>query len=262
MQVIDMEGKEVEAIRLPSVFWYPVREDIINRAFVALASHTVQSQGRDPLAGERTTAETYNPPTGRGVARVPRVKGERYSRSGTAGGIASVVHGRLPFPPRSEKIVSKRINDKERRIATASAIAATADSSLVTKRGHVFKGKLPVVVSDDVEKISKVKDLKRFLEKIGAGGELERLRKTSRRPNSNLSRVRRCPVGPLIVVSETNNIRGYLKSYSGITVRKASDLSVLDLAPGSIPGRLTIWTKKAVESISDYYNKLGGLYAP
>ncbi|MDG6997056.1 MAG: 50S ribosomal protein L4, partial [Nitrososphaerota archaeon] len=148
-----MEGKEVGSLDLPSVFKTPVREDVINRVYVALASHGRIPQGRDPLAGERTTAEAGNPPTGRGISRIPRTKGEHYSKSGMAGAVASIVHGRLPHPPRSEKVIRKRVNNKERHLALASAIAATANTELVTKRGHKFSAKLPIVVSDDLENV-------------------------------------------------------------------------------------------------------------
>ena len=47
------------------------------RAWWILKSHGLQPYGRDPMAGERTSAETGNPPTGRGVSRIPRVKGGR-----------------------------------------------------------------------------------------------------------------------------------------------------------------------------------------
>jgi large subunit ribosomal protein L4e len=71
-KVLDLTGKETEPVALPSVFRTPVREDVINRVFVALESHLHKPQGRDPLGGERTTAETNNPPTGRGISRIPR----------------------------------------------------------------------------------------------------------------------------------------------------------------------------------------------
>lgn len=260
-KVVDLNGKELETVSLPKVFRVPVREDVIWRAFVALDSHKRSVQGRDPLAGERTTAETSNPPTGRGISRIPRVKGERYSKSGMAGGVASIVHGRLPFPPRSEKVTKKNINEKERRLAIASAIAATADQAFVIKHGHVFKGDLPIVVSDDVEKLAKVRDLKRFLGSIGASGELERLTSRARKQNPNLARIRRNATGPLFVVSNSSILKGALKSVAGVSVVRGSDLSVLDLAPGSSPGRLTIWSKSALSSLPKQILEIGEKHA-
>jgi len=249
-KILNLDGQEGDSIDLPQVFDTPVREDVINRVFVALASHVRHPQGRDPLAGERTTAESGHPPTGRGIARIPRVKGERYSKSGMAGAVASTVHGRLPHPPRSEKVIRKEINSKERYLATASAIAATAVQSAVEKRGHKFSAKLPIVVSNDLEGVSKARDLERFLVAVGAEKDVERADDRPRKVSSSLSRTRRTGVGPLIVVSKQTKLRDASRAFPGVSVATSSSLSVLDLAPGSIPGRLTIWTKDALIGIS------------
>lgn len=261
VKVLDLEGKEIESVEVPGVFNVPIRLDVINKAYVALDSHRRIPQGRDPLAGERTTAESGHPPTGRGIARIPRVKGERYSKSGMAGGVASTVHGRLPHPPRSEKVIRKEINAKERRLALASAIAATANVNLVSGRGHKFSSQLPLVVSSDVEKITKVRDLKNFLEAVGVGEDLRRVAKRTRKNDSSLSKLRRHGVGPLLVVSDGKVLHTTSKSLSGISVAKCSDLSVLDLAPGSIPGRLTIWSKDALSALTNSVKEIGNNYA-
>src|SRR5271169_4814543 len=165
VKVLDLEGKEVERLDLPRIFKVPIREDIINKAYVALDSRRRNPQGRDPMAGERTTAETGNPPTGRGISRIPRVKGAGSQRSGQAGAVASTVKGRLPHPPRSEKVIYRKINAKERKLALDTAIAFTGDINAVALRGHkTGKLKFPVVVSDDVEALDKTGDLESFLE--------------------------------------------------------------------------------------------------
>lgn len=257
-KILDLEGNETEAVELPAVFSTPLRDDVINRVFVALASHNRQPQGRDPLAGERTTAESGHPPTGRGIARIPRVKGERYSKSGMAGAVASTVHGRLPHPPRSEKIIRKEINAKEKYLATASAIAATADTSLVQKRGHRFSSKLPIVVSNDLESISKARDLKKFLAALGADKDLERAGDRKKKVSSSISKRLRPGVGPLIVVSNSSKLKSASRSFEGLSVANSSTLSILDLAPGSIPGRLTIWSKDSLDRISKNVVNAGG----
>ena len=249
-KVLDLEGKEVETVNLPSVFHTPLRNDVINRVYLALESHGRQPQGRDPLAGERTTAESGHPPTGRGISRIPRVKGERYSKSGMAGGVASTVFGRLPHPPRSEKVIRKRVNRKERYLALASAIAATADTDLVAKRGHKFSARLPIVVSNDLEGVGRVKELKKFLAAVGADKDIERVSRRTRKLSSSLSRTRRIGTGPLFVVANKSKIADITRSMQGVSVVKSTEVSVLDLAPGSSAGRLTIWTKDALASLS------------
>jgi large subunit ribosomal protein L4e len=250
VKVLDLEGKEAGSVGLPSIFNTPLRTDVINRVYVALASHARHPQGRDPLAGERTTAEAGNPPTGRGISRIPRIKGERYSKSGMAGGVASTVYGRLPHPPRSEKVIRKEVNRKERLLALASAIAATADAGLVSKRGHKFSAQLPIVVSSDVENVTKLRDLKKLLEVLGADQDIRRISYRTRKVSSSLAKTARTGVGPLFVVADKSKIGNIAKSMQGVTVVKGSDLSVLDLAPGSAPGRLTIWSKNALTSLT------------
>ncbi len=261
VKVLDLEGKEVETLDLPNIFKVPIREDIINKAYVALDSRRRNPQGRDPLAGERTTAEAGNPPTGRGISRIPRVKGERYSKSGMAGAVASTVHGRLPHPPRSEKVIRKEINAKERRLALASAIAATARTDLVTRRGHKYTTKLPIIVSNDIEKVTKVRDVKKFLSALGMTDELARIGRRTKRTSSSLSRLERRGVGPLFVVSDSSNLRNAVGSLGGVSVAKSSNLSILDLAPGSAPGRLTIWSKDALNALTRHVQKIGEKYA-
>ena len=258
-KILDLDGKETESLDLPSVFGTPLRDDVINRVYVSLASHGKQPQGRDPLAGERTTAESGHPPTGRGIARIPRVKGERYSKSGMAGAVASTVHGRLPHPPRSEKVIRKEINAKERYLATASAIAATADASLVQKRGHKFSSKLPIVVSNDLESVSKARDLKKLLIALGVDRDLVRARNRTKKISSSVSKRLRPGAGPLIVVSNPSKLRSASKSFEGLSVAASSSLSILDLAPGSIPGRLTVWSKDSLTGISKNVLKAGGV---
>jgi large subunit ribosomal protein L4e len=261
VKILNLEGEETESFVLPSVFQTPIRQDVINRVYVALASHGIQPQGRDPLAGERTSAESGHPPTGRGISRIPRVKGERYSKSGMAGAVASTVHGRLAHPPRSEKVIRKEVNKKERYLALASAVAATADGDLVSKRGHKFSSKLPIIVTSDIENITKVRELKKFLSSIGADKDLERAGRRTKKVSSALAIRERPGVGPLIVVSSTSKLGGIAKSMEGLTIARSSSISVLDLAPGSAPGRLTIWSKGSLDALSKNILNIGGILA-
>ena len=103
----DKEGKSVGQVSLPAFFVFPVRGDLIRRAVVAIRSHSYQPQGRDPMAGKRTTAESLG--VGRGMSRIPRVKGERYARGGMAGFAPGTVKGRLTFAPTSAKNPAKKI---------------------------------------------------------------------------------------------------------------------------------------------------------
>ena len=59
--------------------------------------------------------------------------------------------------------------------------------------------------------------------------------------------------GPLLVVGEDNGIKLGARNHAGVDVATVENLNAELLAPGTHPGRLTIFTKSAVE-------KLGGLF--
>ena len=263
VKVLDMGGKPGDEVDLPSAFSTPLRPDLVQRAWWILHSHGIQPYGRDPMAGERTTAETGNPPTGRGVSRIPRVKGAGSGRSGQAGGVASTVKGRLPHPPRSEKVIYRKINVKERKLALNTAIAFTADATAVAWRGHkTGKLKFPVVVSDDLEALEKTAAVEALLADLGLTDELRRIYGGVKR-RSGTARMRgrttRKKVGPLIVVSNDRGVGKAAASIPGVQVVALDSLSVLPLAPGGVAGRLTIWTKSAIEILGTMSARMEGV---
>ena len=263
VKVLDMGGKPGDEVDLPSAFSTPLRPDLVQRAWWILHSHGIQPYGRDPMAGERTTAETGNPPTGRGVSRIPRVKGAGSGRSGQAGGVASTVKGRLPHPPRSEKVIYRKINVKERKLALNTAIAFTADATAVAWRGHkTGKLKFPVVVSDDLEALEKTAAVEALLADLGLTDELRRIYGGVKR-RSGTARMRgrttRKKVGPLIVVSNDRGVGKAAASIPGVQVVPVDSLSVLPLAPGGVAGRLTIWTKSAIEILGTMSARMEGV---
>ena len=212
------------------------------------------------MAGERTSARSWG--TGFGMARMARVKGERHPRAGQAAGVAGVVKGRQAHPPRAEKNIYKHINKKEKRLALASAIAATAIKELVQLRGHKVEDvpSLPLVVVDKLQSIARVKDLLSTFEKLGLKEELKRLKKGVKRLSGKprmRGRTKREPKGPLIVVAKDEGIGKAAQSIPGVECVLAKDLSVVHLAPGSHPARLVVWTKSALSSLPKQVLSLG-----
>ena len=252
-EVLGLNGKPSGEVDVPEVFDSELRPDLVRRMFWLVGSHHLQPKGRDPMAGERTSAETHSPPTGTGRSRIPRVKGERYPRGGLAGGVASVVKGRLAHPPRSEKVIHMGVNKKENKLATNSAIAYTANLDAVKARGHrVKKLMLPMVVADDIETVEKTGELVTFLQKVDLGDELLRVDEHVKR-NSGKRRLRgrayRTGAGPLIVVTNDRGVGKAAGGIPGVGVTRVESLSVLDLAPGGVPGRLTLWTESALSAL-------------
>jgi large subunit ribosomal protein L4e len=243
----NLDGKVVGEVKLPPVFELPVRPDLIQRAFLAAFTARLQPQGRDPMAGKRTTAESWG--VGYGVARVPRVKGSR--RAALA---PMTVGGRRAHPPRVEKVVEERINVKERRLAIASAIAATADRRWVEARGHrVGEGlSLPMVVVDDLESLSTAVEARTFLKRLSLWEDVERAKEGIKvRPGKGKMRGRRYrePKSLLIVVSQDRGVKRAFENFTGVDVALAKSLSIMHLAPGGVPGRLTIYTQSALKQL-------------
>jgi large subunit ribosomal protein L4e len=250
--VYNVRGEVEGQLELPSIFDVPVRPLLIRRVSEALATHRLQPKGVDPLAGMRTSAESFG--VGRGLARMARVGGERHPRAGQAAGVGGVRKGRAVHPPRPEKKIYKRVNHKERRLATASAIAASASKELVKRRGHRIGGEmaLPIIVDDELESLSKTSELLAFLRGLGLDAELRRLvegRKARTGTPRRRGRVTRTPVGPLIVTAGDGGIGRAARNIPGVDHVLARNLSVLHLAPGGTPGRLTIYTRSALEAL-------------
>jgi large subunit ribosomal protein L4e len=251
VNVYKLDGSVEGSIELPEVFSAPYRPDLIHKAFVHIQSELYQPQGRDPLAGMRVSAESRG--TGLGIARLARVKGEGTRRAGQAGGVAGVVKGRLTHPPRAEKVIVKRLNKKEKRLALYSAIAATIDKSIVKARGHRLDDdsiELPIVVDDSIESIGKAKDLLNLLNALKLSSDLERA-KNSIKKRSGKARMRGrkqyIAKSVLIIVREDKGVGKAAGSIPGVEVARVDRLSVMHLAPGSHPGRLCVWSKGAIE---------------
>lgn len=245
-KIFNLDGKEVGTIELPDVFMTPFRPDVIKRAVITIQSHRLQPKGRDPYAGKRTTAESWG--VGYGLARVPRLD---TSRAKFAPGTVS---GRLAHPPAVEKRIYKRIPKKERRLALFSAIAATARKEVVEARGHIIDSvpSLPLIVTDDLESIKRARDLKRALMNLGVWPDVERVMDSIKvRSGKGKMRGRRLKkaVGPLIVISKDDGIFRAARNFPGVDIVKVKDLNPEILAPGTHPGRLTIWTISTIEDL-------------
>lgn len=244
-QVLDLQGNKVEDIELPIFFSYPIRKDLIRRAFLSEFTKSLQPKGRDPMAGKRTTAISFG--INLGLARVPRVK-----NTGEAALAPNTVGGRLAFPPTPEKRIAEEINEKEKKLAIISALSATTDSNVVKSRGHVFSAEaLPIIVSDDLINLTKTKDILKVLESVKVAEDIERVKERTRiRSGKGKMRGRKYKKakGPLIVIHK--NVPVFIKAASnlaGVDVVTADLLSVIHLAPGGHPGRLTIYTKSSID---------------
>ncbi|MEM2865614.1 MAG: 50S ribosomal protein L4 [Candidatus Hadarchaeales archaeon] len=250
--VFSLEGAKVEEVELPEVFQEEYRPDLIRRAVLSSQTARLQPKGVDPMAGKRTSAETWG--KGYGVARVRRVKGRGSPASGSGAFAPHTVGGRRAHPPLPQKVLRERINRKEKKLAFRSAVAATARKELVSSRGHLTEKvpSLPLVVEDGLEELSETKRVKEVFQKLGLWEEVERVyQRVKIRAGRGKMRGRRyrSPVGPLVVVSGDRGIKKGAGNLPGVKVVEVRNLGVEDLAPGGMPARLTLWTRSALRQL-------------
>ncbi len=260
VKIVSLENKEVGKQKLPDQFSEAVRPDLIKRAVIAIEANERQQYGADPLAGKRYAADLsrrrrkYKGAYGKGISRVPRkTMSRRGSQMNWVGAFApGTVGGRRAFPPSSSHIFAQDINDKERKKAICSALAATMQKDVVAARGHKVPEAFPFIVVDDFEKLKKTSDVVSALKKFGFEAELERADERKVRAGKGTMRGRRYkrPVGPLFVVSGKCDAAKAAKNVPGCDIIDIAQVNAKLLAPGTVPGRLTIFTKSAIEKMA------------
>jgi large subunit ribosomal protein L4e len=133
------------------------------------------------------------------------------------------------------------MNRKEHLKALGSALAFSADRQSVCGRARSDIGvSLPVVLESGFEKLNKTKDVLRVMDALNLGRFIEKAKRNGTK-------------SALIVVSEGHANRAGL-NLPGVDVVKASSLTVKDLAPGTHPGRLTLFSESALPEIAKRFS--------
>jgi large subunit ribosomal protein L4e len=259
LNIFDISKRKTGEVDLPSQFNEDVRADLIKRAFLALQSNKRHPYGAMAEAGKRASAKLskrrrkYRGMYGFGISRTPRkILSRRGTRMYWVGAFSpNTVGGRRAHPPKSEKILSKKINKKERKKAIRMGISATVRNDLVKSRGHIVPEGYPFVLDKNFEVLKKTKDVRDVLKNFGLEKELERVGKKKIRAGKGKSRGRKYKIkkGPLIVVSENSKLVKIVNNIPGVNVVDVKSLNVGLLAPGNVPGRLTLWAMVAIENL-------------
>lgn len=260
--VFDLNGNVKEKIELPEVFEESFRPDLIKRAVISLQSARRQPYGSDPDAGLRSSAHYHGRRRKRftmmmrDMARHPRIHGGPPHMLFRARKVPEAVKGRRAHPPKVEKVWEQKINKKEERLALKSAIAATAKKEIVETRGHKTEKikEFPLIVVDDIQSMKKTKDVENLLNKLGLTEELDRSREKKVRAGKGKLRSRKYKKkrGPLIIISEDKGLLKAGKNIPGVDVRDLKEVSVEDLAPGTHAGRLTVYSKSAIQALRGF----------
>lgn len=254
-ELLSLEGKKEKEITLPEQFTEEYRPDVIKRAVLAMQANKRQPYGAADDAGKRASAKLsrrrrkYRGSYGKGISRVPRkIMTRRGLHFNWVGAFApGTVGGRKAHPPKAEKEWGQKINNKERKLAIRSAIAATADRGIVEKRTGFSNA--PVIVAGGIESLAKTKDVEALLPKLGMEKQVERIGERKVRAGKGKMRGRRYKQkkSVLFVVSGKCALESAAKNLPGVDVAWVKSLNAELLAPGADAGRLTVWSEKAVE---------------
>ena len=262
---IDVEmGKKVS---LPESFNSEIRSDLVKLAVASARANRRQAYGsnahvgkRKPMSGMKHSVEWWG--KGRGVSRIMRRTGQRRGAQSP-----HTLGGRRAHGPKVEKDWSRKLNRNERRLARNSALTATTDITMVSNRGHRFAeeiSSLPIILGDYSENGKKM-DIEEFnlsggtrkvsaiFEALGLGDDLRRAskgRKIRAGKATMRGRVHKTPKSVLLVVANKDGLAKAARNLPGVDVVAARDLSAEDLAPGGDLGRLTVFTKTAVEALN------------
>jgi len=153
----------------------------------------------------------------------------------------------------------RKVNIKQKRYATASALAASAILPLVQSRGHRVNEvpELPLVIDNKVESIERTKEAVQFLKDVGAYPDVRKVVDTIG-VRAGLGKLRnrryRSRRGPLIVYSGNNvPLLRAVRNIPGVETLHVSRLNLLQLAPGGHVGRFIIWTADAFRALDKIF---------
>lgn len=260
LRVIDLEGRESSQIELPIQFSEEYHPNLIKRAVIVIQSNKRHPYGAMPEAGQRASAvlsrrrRKYRGSYGKGISRVQRkIFWRRGTQFGWQAAVApGTVKGRKAHPPKSSKILKKKINIKERRKAIRSALAATLLKNLVLKKPSLSKlAQTPIIIISNFESLDKTSKVIELFKKIGLEEELKRISERKIRAGKGKSRGRKYKIkkGPLIVVSKDCPLIRSASNIPGVDITLINNLNAELLAPGTAPGRLTIFSEAALEKM-------------
>ena len=266
-EVYDIDVELGKKVSLPDSFSSEIRSDLVKLAVASARANRRQAYGsnahvgkRKPMSGMKHSVEWWG--KGRGVSRIMRRTGQRRGAQNP-----HTLGGRRAHGPKVEKDWCRKLNRNERRLARNSALAATTNIEMVSGRGHRFAeeiSSLPIVLGDYSENGEKI-DIEAFnlnggtrkvnaiFEALGLGDDLRRARngrKIRAGKATMRGRVHKTPKSVLLVVANKDGLAKAARNLPGVDVVAAKDLSAEHLAPGGDLGRLTVFTKAAVEALN------------
>ena len=221
-----------------------------------MAKNARQPYSVNKYAGKMASAASWG--TGRAVSRIPRVQGGGTHRSGQGAFGNMCRGGRMFAPTKTWRRWHRKVNLTQKRYAVASGVAASGVPALVMARGHRIEqlDEVPLVISNQVEKLTKTKDAVAMLKKFGAYDDVEKvISSKTLRAGKGKMRNRRFVQrrGPLVVYGADNGITRAFRNIPGVELTSVDSLNLLQLAPGGHLGRFCLWTQGAFEKLDNVF---------
>lgn len=255
VNVYDLDGKKKILVDMPRIFSIKPRKDLIRKASEISFSKNKQVQGRNKRAGLRNTAKGWG--TGHGISRAPRIKGSGFPTARNVGRVPFAKGGRRAHPIKTEKIVKKKINKKVNKLSLISAISASGDLDWVKNRGHLINKvpEIPLVIDDKIQTVKKTKLMYSILSELGLEDELVKVKEGKKiRAGKGKRRGRKYKnkKSILVVIKDDFGIVKASRNIPGVDVIKFENLSIANLAPGGLSGRLILWAQSAFNDLKNY----------
>ncbi len=255
VNVYDLDGKKKNLVDMPRIFNIKPRKDLIRKASEISFSRNKQVQGRNKRAGLRNTAKGWG--TGHGISRAPRIKGSGFPTARNVGRVPFAKGGRRAHPIKTEKIVKKKINKKVNKLSLISAISASGDLVWVKNRGHLIDKvpEIPLVIDDKIQTVKKTKLMYSILSELGLEDELVKVKEGKKiRAGKGKRRGRKYKnkKSILVVIKDDFGIVKASRNIPGVDVIKFENLSIANLAPGGLSGRLILWAQSAFNDLKNY----------
>lgn len=263
-KVYGLDGNESKRIELPNCFSEKYRPDVILKVYEAQKKNEKQVYSNYLLAGKKVSASgkikhrrhRWRSHYGKGISRIPRktmrARGTQFYWIGAF--IPGTRGGYRAHPPKTLKRKLK-LNRKEILLALKSAISATANKKIILsryKKINELKLNFPVIITSEITKIKKTKELKKLIEKIFSGVKAIYKKKKVRAGKGKLrGRKYKKSAGLLIITGNDEKIIGE----NLFDIKKINEVNLKDLAPGGNPGRLIIYTEKTIKNLENLRNK-------
>lgn len=218
-----------------------------------------------PLAGKQYSASgklkhrrhVWKTTYGKGISRVPRkIMSRRGTQFNWEGATAPNTKGGIrAHPPKIEHFMRvKKINKKELKLAFISALSATTNPKLISKKYFSLSEKdaenAPFIVESGISRLKSGELIGSVKKILGDNLFSVALIKKMKRAGRGKSRGRNYKqnAGLLIVTGNDENIKT-----GAFEIAKAKDLRINDLTRGGA-GRLVIYTENALRDIESKLN--------